>query len=74
MLLQACLRLEVDAVHKEIRCVRPILPAGVHELSIRGLWVDSSRTDVLFTRDAHGTRVGLLPNERDDIRLRVLNE
>lgn len=74
MVLQACLRLEVDAVRKEVRCVKPVLPAGAHELRIRGLWVGSSRSDLLLTRDTHGVRVALLPREGDQTKLRLVTD
>jgi glycogen debranching enzyme len=70
MALQACLRLEVNALKKEIRCVSPVLPPGVHELTIRGLWVGSQRTDLTFARDNEGVRVRLLQPERSELRLR----
>jgi glycogen debranching enzyme len=73
MALQACLRLEVNAMRKEIRCSTPVLPSGVHELTIRGLWVGSSRADLMLTRDSDGVRVRLLQPERSELRLRLYN-
>lgn len=72
MSLQACLGLEIDAVNKEVRCVRPALPTGVHELKIRGLWVGSQRADLSLMREGRRVAVTLQQREGDDLRLRVL--
>jgi hypothetical protein len=71
MALQACLRLDVNAVRKEIRCVRPLLPIGVHDLTIRGLWVGSARADLRIVRDNEGVNVRLLQSDGGELQLRV---
>lgn len=56
MLLQACLGLEVDGWHGEVRIERPMLPPGIDQISIRRIAVDERRVDVVFQRQ--GDRIG----------------
>ncbi|MEO7027016.1 MAG: amylo-alpha-1,6-glucosidase, partial [Caulobacteraceae bacterium] len=59
MLLQACLGLSIDAARMEVRIVRPALPEGVDQLSIRGLAVGEARIDLTFQR--LGGRLAAVP-------------
>ena len=50
MMLQACLGLSIDADRKEVRLVRPTLPAGVDRLTLEHLDVAGARVDLRFQR------------------------
>jgi glycogen debranching enzyme len=50
MALQACLGLTISAERREVRLVRPILPAGLDRLSITGLIVADARVDLDLQR------------------------
>jgi glycogen debranching enzyme len=50
MLLQACLGLQVDGVRREVKIVRPHLPADIDQLHVQGLQVGSARVDLHFQR------------------------
>jgi len=59
MMLQACLGLAIDALHREVRLVRPTLPAGVDQLSLTGLTVAGATVDIDFQR--MGGRIAAIP-------------
>jgi glycogen debranching enzyme len=50
MMLQACLGLSIDAGRRQVRLVRPTLPAGVERLTIEGIEVAGARVDLRFQR------------------------
>jgi glycogen debranching enzyme len=50
MLLQACLGLHVDGIRREVKIVRPQLPADIDQLHVQGLQVGSARVDLHFQR------------------------
>ncbi|HEY5072831.1 MAG TPA: glycogen debranching N-terminal domain-containing protein [Caulobacteraceae bacterium] len=50
MMLQACLGLSISAARREVRIVRPTLPAGVPHLAIDGLIVGDAKVDLRFQR------------------------
>lgn len=50
MLLQACLGLSIDAARREVRLVRPVLPAGVDGLAIDDLEVGGARIGLRLQR------------------------
>jgi glycogen debranching enzyme len=59
MMLQACLGLTIDALRREVRLVRPTLPAGVDHLSLTGLTVAGATVDIDFQR--MGGRIAAIP-------------
>jgi glycogen debranching enzyme len=61
LLLQACLGVEIDAVHGEVRVNDPHLPPDVRAVSLANLDVAGARVDLEFTARAGG---------RTDVRLR----
>jgi glycogen debranching enzyme len=65
MLLQACLGIEVDALHRRIVFDRPILPHGLDRLAIRALQVGAARVDLVIERHAHDVGVTLLGRDGD---------
>jgi glycogen debranching enzyme len=50
MLLQACLGVHIDGLRQEIHVHRPLLPAGIEALGIRGLRVGQASVDLEFQR------------------------
>ena len=50
MLLQACLGLHVDGIRREVKIVRPHLPADIDQLHVQGLQIGSGRVDLHFQR------------------------
>lgn len=52
MLLEACLGIRIEAGRGQIRLERPILPAFLDELSVRGLQAGDGTVDLVFRR--HG--------------------
>ena len=69
MLLQACLGVEVDGVHGEVRVLRPHLPPGIDEVGVRGLVLGEARVDLTFKR--YGERIGVFVEGRDAARIPV---
>jgi glycogen debranching enzyme len=63
MLLQACLGLEIDGWHGEVRVERPMLPPGIDHVTVRRIAVDGRRVDVVFQRQ--GDRVAAHLEGRD---------
>jgi glycogen debranching enzyme len=59
MMLQACLGLTIDALHREVRLVRPTLPDGVDQISLTGLTVAGATVDIDFQR--MGGRIAAIP-------------
>jgi len=50
MMLSAALGLKIDAVHREVRLVRPRLPAGVEQITVEGLDIAGSAMDIVIQR------------------------
>ncbi len=50
LMLQACLGLSVHADQRQVRLVRPCLPAGIDHLDIDGLALGDARVDIRFRR------------------------
>jgi glycogen debranching enzyme len=59
-LLQACLGLEINALHDEIRFTDPILPPFLDEVILRGLRLDSSSLDLRLHRHGRDVTVNVL--------------
>ena len=72
MLLQACLGLSIDAGAREVRLVRPTLPAGVDQLSLDGLEVGGARWTCDFQR--LGGAVAVDPGPESDRSVSVVIE
>ncbi|MGI9169647.1 MAG: amylo-alpha-1,6-glucosidase [Caulobacteraceae bacterium] len=72
MLLQACLGLSIDAERREVRLVRPTLPAGVDQLSLTGLAVGGACVDIEFQR--MGGRIAAIPAPGAEGAVRVVIE
>jgi len=72
MMIQACLGLSIDAGRREVRLVRPHLPAGVHELSLHGLTVDGGCIDIVVQR--HGTDIAVTPKRCEGAPVSVVLE
>jgi glycogen debranching enzyme len=69
--LEACLGLHCDYARREIRFDRPILPAFLDEVRIRGLRLGDGHVDVLLRR--HTSDVGINVLERSgDVRVVVV--
>jgi len=65
LLLQATLGLEVDAWQRRITLTRPVLPAWLERLDIRGLRVGDARTDLAIYRRRLGAAVEVTDREGD---------
>lgn len=63
MLLQACLGLRIDGHHGAIRLVRPHLPTGVDELTLRKLQIGTRTINLVFKR--YGTRIAVFAEGKD---------
>jgi glycogen debranching enzyme len=72
MMLQACLGLSVHADRREVRIVRPTLPAAMPALSIDGLVVGDSKVDLRFQRI--GDSVAVTPGPASDRTVSVVLE
>jgi glycogen debranching enzyme len=72
MMLQACLGLSIDAHRREVRMVRPTLPKGVNELSIRGLTVGDACVDIRVQR--LDDRIAVTPKQDDGPAVAVVLE
>jgi len=72
MMLQACLGLSIDAERREVRLVRPTLPAGVDQLSLEGLAVGGACVDIDFQR--LGGRMAAIPAPSSDRSVSVVIE
>jgi glycogen debranching enzyme len=72
MMLQACLGVDVDGWHNEIRVARPRLPPGIEQVALRGLVVGGRSVDLVFRRS--GGRVVAMSEGADaaTVPLRVL--
>jgi glycogen debranching enzyme len=57
MLIQACLGIDIDATHRRIRLIRPVLPDNVDRVTIRGLRVDGAVADLGVHR--HGDHIAV---------------
>jgi glycogen debranching enzyme len=60
LLLQACLGLDIDASGSQIVFDRPVLPASIPRLVVRGLEVGASRVDFVIENHDHDVSVQLL--------------
>ncbi len=56
-LFQACLGLHIDAPHRHVSFVRPVLPPFLERVEIRNLSVGNARLDLVL--DRHGNEVAL---------------
>jgi glycogen debranching enzyme len=72
MMLQACLGLSIDAARRQVRLVRPTLPAGVERLTVEGLEVAGARVDLRFQR-LDGS-VAVNPGPKSDRSISVVLE
>ncbi|MGI8841820.1 MAG: amylo-alpha-1,6-glucosidase [Caulobacteraceae bacterium] len=72
MMLQACLGLSIDAERREVRLVRPSLPAGVDQLSLTGLAVGGACVDIDFQRLGGG--MAAIPGPSSDRAVSVVIE
>jgi glycogen debranching enzyme len=57
MLLQACFGLDIDAPHRQLRLVRPLLPDNMEQIEIRNLRVGEGSADLTLHR--HGQHVAV---------------
>jgi glycogen debranching enzyme len=70
LLLQACLRLEIDAARLQVRFTQPQLPDGVEELRIHNLEVGAKTVDLRLVRNRHHVDTHVLRQEQDhDLRI-----
>ena len=70
LLIQACLGLEVDALHAQIVLDRPVLPPAIDRLTIHKLQVGHAWVDLVIER--HPNDVGVYLLRRDgDVRVVV---
>ena len=60
MLLQACLGISINAATKQIRVVKPVLPANVNEIQIRQLRIGDAQIDFAVRRVGAETRLDVL--------------
>jgi len=65
LVLQACLGLDVDAVHRQIVLDRPVLPPCVPRLSICGLEVGDARVDLIVDNHPDDISVQLVRRDGD---------
>jgi hypothetical protein len=70
MMVQACLGMSVDGVHRRVTFDHPCLPQGIPQLWIRGLALGGSSADFLFKRRGHTVGVQVL-EKNDDIEIIV---
>jgi glycogen debranching enzyme len=63
MMISACLGLKIDAVHREIRLIRPRLPVGVDRLRVERLEVAGASIDIEVRRLGELTAVTSTPDE-----------
>jgi len=64
LLLQGCLGLTIDAASHRIRLSRPVLPAYLREIRIRGLAVDDGSADLVLRRHPHDVAVRVQQSSR----------
>jgi glycogen debranching enzyme len=64
LLLQGCLGLTIDAASHRIRLSRPVLPAYLREIRIRGLTVDDGSADLVLRRHPHDVAVRVQQSSR----------
>ncbi len=57
MLLQACIGIDIDAVHRHIRILRPTLPENLDRLAIHDLELPGASVDLVVQR--HGEHVAV---------------
>lgn len=57
MLLEACIGIQIDATHRQVRFVRPLLPDNIERLTIRNLHVGAATADLTLHRQ--GPHVGV---------------
>lgn len=72
LMLQACLGLTIDAARREVRLVRPTLPAGIDRLDVEGLDIAGCRVDLRFQR-LEGS-VAVTPGPKSDRAIAVVLE
>jgi len=65
LLLQACLGLTIDAPHRRISFIRPLLPPFLERVRIGDLAVGDARVDLLCQRHEHDVSVRVLRREGD---------
>jgi len=72
MMVQSCLGLSIDADKREVRLVRPTLPAGVDQLYLEGLTVGEARVDLRFQR--LGDTIAVTPGPGSDRNVSLVLE
>jgi glycogen debranching enzyme len=65
LLLQSCLGLAVEASHRRVTFLRPLLPPFLERVRIGGLTVGDARVDLLCQRHEHDVSVRVLRREGD---------
>jgi glycogen debranching enzyme len=66
LILQACLRIEIDDARRRIVFNRPLLPAGIPQLFLNGLRCGQSSVDLSLSRDSNSVAIQVL-SKRGDI-------
>jgi glycogen debranching enzyme len=64
-ILQAMLGLKIDAPHRQVRFVRPVMPETVKEIEIRNLRVGDASVDLSLERFAKDVAIELIRREGD---------
>jgi glycogen debranching enzyme len=65
LLLQSCLGLRIEAAHRRVSFIRPLLPRFLEEVRIGDLAVGDARVDLLCQRHEHDVSVRVLRREGD---------
>jgi glycogen debranching enzyme len=71
MLLESCLGLTVDALDREVRFVRPVLPEPLERMSIQGLRVGTASVDLFLQRRTRDVEVDVV-RRRGDVSVVVV--
>ena len=64
LMIQACLGLQVDPIGKQVRLVRPLLPASLRDICVHNLQVGSSR--ISFEVSGRGKDLKVRPIDNQD--------
>ena len=65
LLLQACLGLCFTAAEQEIRFSRPVLPAFLETVELKGLRINGGSLDLLLRRHAQDVGIEIVRKEAD---------
>ncbi len=68
MVLQACLGLRIDDMHKKIIFDKPYLPHGLRQLAIKDMQCGGAHIDLLLEREADSVSVNI-PEKNKDIEI-----